>query len=160
MALLREASPLGLPRESQALAELIKVFRSASRASPVRAGDFNFGRRPLRRTRRRANAKKTPRRFPRRRNAGFDAPTGGYLLQAAFSTGFAAGQGAARYLGLPRERNTPPSPALSASDRGHRAWRAVWLARARIRRSDWVRALGEGFVKLIKMTIAPSSSAR
>jgi predicted flavoprotein YhiN len=30
----------------------------------------------------------------------FDAPTGGYLLQAAFSTGFVAGQGAARYLGL------------------------------------------------------------
>jgi predicted flavoprotein YhiN len=32
----------------------------------------------------------------------FDAPTGGYLLQAAFSTGFAAGLGAARYLGLAR----------------------------------------------------------
>jgi uncharacterized flavoprotein (TIGR03862 family) len=30
----------------------------------------------------------------------FDAPTGGYLLQAAFSTGYAAGCGAARYVGL------------------------------------------------------------
>ena len=30
----------------------------------------------------------------------FDAPTGGYLLQAAFATGLAAGRGAARYLGL------------------------------------------------------------
>ena len=31
----------------------------------------------------------------------FDAPTGGYLLQAAFATGRAAGLGAVRYLGLP-----------------------------------------------------------
>jgi len=30
----------------------------------------------------------------------FDAPTGGYLLQAAFSTGFAAGKGAADFLKL------------------------------------------------------------
>ena len=30
----------------------------------------------------------------------FDAPTGGYLLQAAFSTGVAAGRGAARFFGL------------------------------------------------------------
>jgi hypothetical protein len=30
----------------------------------------------------------------------FDAPTGGYLLQAAFATGRAAGAGAARFLGL------------------------------------------------------------
>lgn len=34
----------------------------------------------------------------------FDAPTGGYLLQAAFSTGYAAGRGAARYAGVtPRD---------------------------------------------------------
>jgi uncharacterized flavoprotein (TIGR03862 family) len=34
----------------------------------------------------------------------FDAPTGGYLLQAAFSTGYAAGAGAARYVGLKPDR--------------------------------------------------------
>ena len=31
----------------------------------------------------------------------FDAPTGGYLLQAAISTGLWAGQGILKYLGLP-----------------------------------------------------------
>ena len=30
----------------------------------------------------------------------FDAPTGGYLLQAAFSSGFVAARGASRRLGL------------------------------------------------------------
>jgi predicted flavoprotein YhiN len=30
----------------------------------------------------------------------WEAPTGGYLLQACFATGAAAGRGAARYLGL------------------------------------------------------------
>ena len=33
----------------------------------------------------------------------FDAPTGGYLLQAAFSTGYVAGRGAAAFLGLDPE---------------------------------------------------------
>ena len=37
----------------------------------------------------------------------FDAPTGGYLLQAAFATGRAAGVGAARFLGL-RVATAPP----------------------------------------------------
>ena len=36
------------------------------------------------------------------------------------------------------------------------AWRAVWLAAAGLcDQSDWVKALGDGFVKLIKMVIAP-----
>jgi predicted flavoprotein YhiN len=44
--------------------------------------------------------KKLPGVFVAGEMLDFDAPTGGYLLQAAFSTGFAAGTGAARYLGL------------------------------------------------------------
>ncbi len=36
------------------------------------------------------------------------------------------------------------------------AWRAVWLAAARTTQpTTWVKALGDGFVKLIKMLIAP-----
>jgi predicted flavoprotein YhiN len=44
--------------------------------------------------------KKLPGVFVAGEMLDFDAPTGGYLLQAAFSTGFAAGTGAARYVGL------------------------------------------------------------
>jgi hypothetical protein len=41
----------------------------------------------------------------------YDAPTGGYLLQAAFATGLAAGRGAACYLGLsPDQSVAPPEP--------------------------------------------------
>jgi hypothetical protein len=41
----------------------------------------------------------------------FDAPTGGYLLQAAFSTGMAAARGAARRLGLGEERHSTAADA-------------------------------------------------
>jgi uncharacterized flavoprotein (TIGR03862 family) len=41
----------------------------------------------------------------------FDAPTGGYLLQAAFSTGLAAARGAARRLGLGEERHSTAADA-------------------------------------------------
>jgi len=44
--------------------------------------------------------KKLPGVFVAGEMLDFDAPTGGYLLQAAFSTGNAAGLGAARYVGL------------------------------------------------------------
>jgi hypothetical protein len=100
-ALLREASPLGLPRESEALAELIKNIplgvtgvagfeRAISTSGGVRFDELDAA----------LMLKKRPGVFLAGEMLDFDAPTGGYLLQAAFSTGFAAGQGAARYLGL------------------------------------------------------------
>jgi len=36
----------------------------------------------------------------------WEAPTGGYLLQAALATGYAAGQGAVRWLDQHEVRNT------------------------------------------------------
>jgi hypothetical protein len=39
----------------------------------------------------------------------FDAPTGGYLLQASFATGAAAGRGALEWLGL-RANDATPAP--------------------------------------------------
>ena len=101
MALLREASPLGLPRESEALAELIKNIplavtgvagfeRAISTSGGVRFDELDAA----------LMLKKRPGVFLAGEMLDFDAPTGGYLLQAAFSTGFAAGLGAARYLGL------------------------------------------------------------
>ena len=101
MALLREASPLGLPRENEALAELIKNIplavtgvsgfeRAISTSGGVRFDELDAA----------LMLKKRPGLFLAGEMLDFDAPTGGYLLQAAFSTGFAAGLGAARYLGL------------------------------------------------------------
>jgi len=102
-ALLREASPLGLPRENEALAELIKNIplgvtgvagfeRAISTSGGVRFDELDAA----------LMLKKRPGVFLAGEMLDFDAPTGGYLLQAAFSTGFAAGLGAARYLGLAR----------------------------------------------------------
>ncbi|MGA9823804.1 MAG: TIGR03862 family flavoprotein, partial [Methylocystis sp.] len=100
-ALLREASPLGLPRENEALAELIKDIplrvtgvagfeRAISTSGGVRFDELDAA----------LMLKRRPGVFLAGEMLDFDAPTGGYLLQAAFSTGFVAGQGAARYLGL------------------------------------------------------------
>ena len=102
IGLLREASPTGLPRDAQAMAELIKnaplniigvsgLERAISTAGGVdfEACDDNLMLRNL------------PGVFVAGEMLDFDAPTGGYLLQAAFATGRAAGLGAVRYLGLP-----------------------------------------------------------
>ncbi len=100
-ALLREARPQGLPRESEALAELIKNIplgvtgvagfeRAISTSGGVSFDELDAA----------LMLKKRPGVFLAGEMLDFDAPTGGYLLQAAFSTGFVAGQGAARYLGL------------------------------------------------------------
>ncbi|MGA8169902.1 MAG: TIGR03862 family flavoprotein [Methylocystis sp.] len=100
-ALLREARPKGLPRESEALAELIKNIplavtgvagfeRAISTSGGVSFDELDAS----------LMLKRRPGVFLAGEMLDFDAPTGGYLLQAAFSTGFVAGQGAARFLGL------------------------------------------------------------
>jgi succinate dehydrogenase/fumarate reductase flavoprotein subunit len=52
--------------------------------------------------------KKLPGVFVAGEMLDYDAPTGGYLLQAAFATGLAAGRGAARYLGLSPDHPVTP----------------------------------------------------
>ncbi len=107
IGLLREASPTGLPRDASVMAYLIKnaplivagvsgLERAISTAGGVSfdACDRNLMLRLL------------PGVFVAGEMLDFDAPTGGYLLQAAFATGRAAGLGAARYLGL-TERDAP-----------------------------------------------------
>jgi hypothetical protein len=101
IALLREASPEGLPQDPQALAARVKAVplevvgvagfeRAISTAGGVafEALDADL------------MLKVRPGIFVAGEMLDFDAPTGGYLLQAAFSTGVAAAQGAARFLGL------------------------------------------------------------
>ncbi len=99
IALLREAGPL--PRDAQALAALTKAVplrvtgvagleRAISTAGGVRFDDLDGG----------LMLRKLPGVFVAGEMLDFDAPTGGYLLQAAFATGVAAGEAAARFLGL------------------------------------------------------------
>ncbi len=102
IGLLREAAgPAGLPRDAESLAALAKnaVLTVSGVAGLERAistaGGVSFDE---------VDADLMITRLPGVFVAGemldFDAPTGGYLLQAAFATGQAAGRGAARYLGL------------------------------------------------------------
>ncbi len=101
IGLLREAAPGDLPRDAESLVTLIKnapltvtgvagLERAISTTGGVAFDEVNGD----------LMLKKLPGVFVAGEMLDFDAPTGGYLLQAAFSTGLAAGQGAARYLGL------------------------------------------------------------
>lgn len=116
IGLLREARPEGLPRDAEALAALIKnaPLKVAGVAGFERAissgGGVSFDE---------VGAdlmlKKLPGVFVAGEMLDFDAPTGGYLLQAAFSTGFAAGRGAARYVGLAGDGAVGGQAGLSPS---------------------------------------------
>jgi uncharacterized flavoprotein (TIGR03862 family) len=101
VAFLRETRREGLPQDAQALAALIKdaplrvagvadFERAISTAGGVRFDELDAD----------LMLKKRPGVFLAGEMLDFDAPTGGYLLQAAFSTGYAAGQAAARFLSL------------------------------------------------------------
>ena len=101
IAILRESACLGLPRDVMALAGLIKnlpltvrgvagLERAISTAGGVSFDELTPD----------LMLHKLPGVFLAGEMLDFDAPTGGYLLQACFSTGRAAGEGAGRYLGL------------------------------------------------------------
>jgi uncharacterized flavoprotein (TIGR03862 family) len=127
IGLLREAAgPAGLPRDAEALAALTKnavlavtgvagLERAISTAGGVSFDEVDAD----------LMIKRLPGVFVAGEMLDFDAPTGGYLLQAAFSTGRAAGCGAARYLGLlgPADQaglspsHLPKSRAPSASNK-------------------------------------------
>ena len=98
---MREASPEGLPHEPQALAARVKAAllkiagvagfeRAVSSAGGVAFDALDED----------LMLKARPGIFVAGEMLDFDAPTGGYLLQAAFSTGVAAAKGAARFVGL------------------------------------------------------------
>jgi uncharacterized flavoprotein (TIGR03862 family) len=100
-ALLHEAQPGGPPRDSVALAALIKSLplRVAGVAEFARAISTSGGVK-LDELDEALMLKARPGVFVAGEMLDFDAPTGGYLLQAAFATGYVAGRGAARFLGL------------------------------------------------------------
>ncbi len=112
IGLLREARRGGLPRDAEMLAALIKnatlpvigvagLERAISTAGGVSFEELDDD----------LMLKKLPGVFVAGEMLDYDAPTGGYLLQAAFATGLAAGRGAARYLGLsPDQPDACPEP--------------------------------------------------
>ena len=101
IGLMHESRRRGLPRDAETLAALIKnaplsvtgvagLERAISTAGGVSFDELDDA----------LMLKKLPGVFVAGEMLDYDAPTGGYLLQAAFATGLAAGRGAACYLGL------------------------------------------------------------
>jgi uncharacterized flavoprotein (TIGR03862 family) len=101
IALLREASP-ALPAEPEGLARLIKavpltltgtksVERAISTAGGVLLGELD----------RHLMLRRMPGVFVAGEMLDWEAPTGGYLLQATFATGIAAARGVLDRLGIP-----------------------------------------------------------
>jgi uncharacterized flavoprotein (TIGR03862 family) len=101
IALLRFAYGGPLPDEPETLAALVKdaPLTIAATAGLERAISSSGGV-PFSELERDLMLKTLQGVFVAGEMLDFDAPTGGYLLQAAFATGFAAAQGAALYLGL------------------------------------------------------------
>ena len=101
IALLRETQRNDFPSEALALATLIKDAPISVRATAgfERAISISGGV-AFEELEDNLMLRKLPGVFIAGEMLDFDAPTGGYLLQAAFSTGYAAGRGAARYVGL------------------------------------------------------------
>jgi uncharacterized flavoprotein (TIGR03862 family) len=101
IALLRETSP-ALPSEPEALARLIKAIpltltgtKSLDRAISSAGGV------PFSEVDERLMLRRMPGIFVAGEMLDWEAPTGGYLLQATFATGIAAAKGVLAYLGIP-----------------------------------------------------------
>ncbi len=101
IALLRESSP-ALPVEPEALARLIKAApltltgtKSLDRAISTAGGV------PFSELDEHLMLRRLPGVFVAGEMLDWEAPTGGYLLQAAFATGVAAAKGALAYAGIP-----------------------------------------------------------
>ncbi len=101
ISLLRESQERDLPRDNVLLAARIKNLplqvngvadfeRAISTSGGVKFDELDAS----------LMLKKRPGVFLAGEMLDFDAPTGGYLLQAAFSSGFVAGMGAAHFLKL------------------------------------------------------------
>lgn len=99
ISLLREVAGGALPQEAEPLARLIKaaplrltgmapIDRAISTAGGISADEIDAG----------FMLKRLPGTFVAGEMLDWEAPTGGYLLQACFATGLAAAEGIERYL--------------------------------------------------------------
>lgn len=102
MALMREAAGKALPTEASGLAALVKslplpvsglapIDRAISTAGGIVASELGPD----------LQLRKRPGIFAAGEMLDWEAPTGGYLLQACFATGLAAGKGVLAHLGIP-----------------------------------------------------------
>ena len=98
VALLREVQR-ALPDEAHALATLIKALPLALlRPRPIARAISSAGGLAFSDVVEHLMLRKAPGLFVCGEMLDWEAPTGGYLLQACFATGFVAGQAAARYV--------------------------------------------------------------
>jgi uncharacterized flavoprotein (TIGR03862 family) len=101
IALAREASP-ALPVEPGALARLIKaVPLTLTGAKSLDRAISSAGGVPFAEVDGHLMLRRMPGIFVAGEMLDWEAPTGGYLLQAAFATGFAAAKGALSRMGIP-----------------------------------------------------------
>lgn len=101
IALLREASP-SLPGEPDALARLIKAVPLAlTGAKPLDRAISSAGGVPFQEVDGHLMLRRMPGIFVAGEMLDWEAPTGGYLLQATFATGIAAAKGVLAHLGVP-----------------------------------------------------------
>ncbi|MGD9802783.1 MAG: TIGR03862 family flavoprotein [Hyphomicrobiaceae bacterium] len=114
IGLLREATANALPGDAESLARAIKAVtlsvvgmgaleRAISTAGGVALDEIDLG----------MMIKARPGLFVAGEMLDWEAPTGGYLLQGCFATGYAAGNGVLRYLG-----RVPSNPELDVVSRG------------------------------------------
>jgi hypothetical protein len=111
IGLLREATGNDLPHDATALAELVKAVPVAvSGIEPLARAISTAGGIALAEVDERFMLRRLPGVFVAGEMLDWEAPTGGYLLQASFSTGVAAAAGAAAWLGLDDPTDHPASP--------------------------------------------------
>jgi len=101
IGLLREANGTTLPDDPGKLAEAIKGVRlRATATAPIARAISSAGGVALDEVGQDLMVKSRPGLFLAGEMLDWEAPTGGYLLQGCFATGYAAGHGVLRYLGV------------------------------------------------------------
>ncbi|AWM88592.1 TIGR03862 family flavoprotein [Microvirga sp. 17 mud 1-3] len=113
VALLREGQT-ELPADASALAELIKAAPlTLTGLQPLERAISTAGGLPFAELDETLMLRRRPGTFAAGEMLDWEAPTGGYLLQASFATGIAAARGALRYLRIPDAALTPPGPSAT-----------------------------------------------
>jgi predicted flavoprotein YhiN len=98
IALLREGGRTALPHDAAALAALIKAVPIAlTGVRPIERAISTAGGIPLDELDEHLMLRRMPGVFAAGEMLDFEAPTGGYLLQAGFATGVAAARGVLAY---------------------------------------------------------------
>ena len=101
IGLLREATGNDLPHDASALAALVKAVPvTITGTQPLARAISTAGGVALHEVDERFMLRRLPGVFVAGEMLDWDAPTGGYLLQASFSTGVAAADGVAHWLGI------------------------------------------------------------